>query len=123
MTEEQKRKKREYNKRYRERNRERLKLYARQFRKDGRATRDLNKQKESIAKWEKKYPERRKAHREVYKAVRNGTLQKKPCKVCGSKEVQAHHEDYNYPLQVIWLCHIHHYEADLELERRNLNEK
>ncbi len=107
----------EYNRKYREANRERLRLYARKFRKEGRATRNLKKQREAILEWEKKNPEKRKAHRLVYNAIRNGTLKRKPCKVCKSKAVQAHHEDYSKPLEVIWLCRVHHYEFDLKLKK------
>jgi predicted DNA-binding protein YlxM (UPF0122 family) len=45
-------------------------------------------------------------------------LEKKPCEVCGANgtfkdgrsEVQAHHCDYNKPLEVMWLCQKHHHE-------------
>ncbi len=33
---------------------------------------------------------------------------KEPCKVCGSLKVDAHHPDYNKPLDVVFLCHAHH---------------
>jgi hypothetical protein len=41
-------------------------------------------------------------------AVTSGKIKKLPCKVCGEKKVQAHHEDYSKPLEVIWLCSLHH---------------
>lgn len=38
-------------------------------------------------------------------AIRKGTLIKRPCEVCGStSRVEAHHDDYNRPLEVRWLC-------------------
>ena len=43
-------------------------------------------------------------------AVENGILQKQPCEVCGELNVQAHHDDYSKPLEVRWLCSIHHKE-------------
>jgi len=37
-------------------------------------------------------------------AVRRGQIQKKPCETCGSEKVEIHHENYDKPLQVRWLC-------------------
>lgn len=47
----------------------------------------------------------------VAKAVKSGKLKKQPCFICGSEIVEAHHPDYNRPLDVIWLCNKHHREA------------
>lgn len=48
------------------------------------------------------------AHKQVLKALENGGLVKRPCEECGSMNVQAHHDDYNKPLEVRWLCDICH---------------
>ena len=108
----------EYAKEYRERNREKLKLYARKFRSEKRSTRDKEKQKKSIEEWTKKHPERRKAHKAVSYALKTGKLKKQNCRECGVAVVQAHHEDYSKPLEVIWLCPKHHYEYDQKLGNR-----
>lgn len=42
--------------------------------------------------------------------LRRGKIKKQPCEVCGSDNSQAHHEDYSKPLEVKWLCRIHHLE-------------
>lgn len=53
----------------------------------------------------------------VGKAIRKGILVPQPCEVCGSFQkrkggrcgVDGHHDDYNKPLEVRWLCKRHHF--------------
>jgi hypothetical protein len=49
-------------------------------------------------------------------AVASGRLARKPCEVCGLTKTEAHHDDYDKPLEVRWLCAQHH--ADLHRMRR-----
>ena len=42
--------------------------------------------------------------------IRRGKIQKQPCEVCGELKVEAHHQDYNKPLEVQWLCRERHME-------------
>ena len=58
----------------------------------------------------RKYPERIAARREVVKALRRGDLTKAThCNDCpASEHLEAHHEDYNQPLNVEWLCIVCH---------------
>jgi ribosomal protein S27AE len=42
--------------------------------------------------------------------LRRGKIERKPCSKCGDLNSQGHHEDYNKPLDVIWLCRKHHLE-------------
>lgn len=59
--------------------------------------------------WQLKHPDRRAAHDAVRLAIRRGALVREPCEVCGSTEhLDAHHEDYSKPLDVVWLCRRHH---------------
>ena len=44
------------------------------------------------------------ARRSVAYHVGKGNLKRLPCQVCGSQRSQAHHEDYDRRLDVIWLC-------------------
>jgi hypothetical protein len=44
-------------------------------------------------------------------AVRSGKILRKPCSVCNDPNSHGHHEDYEKPLDVLWLCPIHHKEA------------
>ena len=48
------------------------------------------------------------AHLAVQQALVSGTLQKQGCEVCGHDAVDAHHERYDEPLKVRWLCRRHH---------------
>jgi hypothetical protein len=43
--------------------------------------------------------------------VKRGVLEKLPCEFCGDSNSEGHHEDYNFPLFVIWLCRKHHMEV------------
>jgi hypothetical protein len=42
--------------------------------------------------------------------VRKGNIARKPCEYSGCTEAKTdgHHADYDYPLDVIWLCRKHH---------------
>lgn len=51
---------------------------------------------------------KRNAHQQVYYAVKNGALEREPCKVCQSPATEGHHTDYSQPLVVVWLCKLHH---------------
>jgi len=62
-----------------------------------------------------KYPEKEKAHAKVSRAIKSGILVKRPCKICGDFNSQAHHDDYNKPLDVSWLCQKHHDERHSKL--------
>jgi hypothetical protein len=47
------------------------------------------------------------------KAVKRGEIIRKPCVVCGEKKTHGHHPDYHKPLEVIWLCPLHHKQLHL----------
>lgn len=52
------------------------------------------------------------AHGQVTIALKNGSLEKEAC-FCGeTKNIEAHHSDYNFPLEVIWCCKKHHVQLD-----------
>lgn len=61
-----------------------------------------------IMEWKKKYPKKYKAHCMVNNQKRAGNLHQEPCEVCGSEKSVAHHDDYDKPLNVRWLCQAHH---------------
>lgn len=51
---------------------------------------------------------KQRAHSMVGRALRNGTLTRQNCEVCGLSSTVAHHDDYLKPLDVRWLCYGHH---------------
>jgi hypothetical protein len=61
-------------------------------------------------KYRERYPGKARARTIVSNAVRDGRLQRQPCEICGDVKSQAHHDDYRKPLQVRWLCFVHHRE-------------
>ena len=66
---------------------------------------------------------RKEAHKLATKGVINGTIQKKPCEVCGKIDAVAHHDDYLKPLDVRWLCRTHHGIAHRKPENISKNYK
>jgi hypothetical protein len=49
--------------------------------------------------------------------IKMGKIKKESCIVCNSViDIQAHHEDYNNPLDIMWLCRRHH--AQLHVSKK-----
>ncbi len=69
-----------------------------------------HKAAERRSRYVKDSPEKLSARAAVNHAINAGKLTRLPCEVCGTPKSQGHHEDYNKPLEVIWLCPIHHAE-------------
>lgn len=61
----------------------------------------------AIKKYEGKHPERKKAWIEAVKLI------KKPCIKCGVLPSHKHHPDPLKPLEVIYLCPLHHKQQHL----------
>lgn len=93
----------EYNKEYRakhyEKIRERMRPYLKEYREKHQEEHRLSSIEQS-----RKHPDEVKARSAVNHAIRDGKLKRKACEVCGEKDAQAHHDDYNYPFKVRWLC-------------------
>lgn len=80
--------------------------YFRRWTKTGAGKRHV----QNIAAQRKADPEKRAKHIircAVGAAVRHGKLRRLPCEVCGA-QAHAHHDDYSRPLDVRWLCPMHH---------------
>jgi hypothetical protein len=56
--------------------------------------------------------ERKKVNARAYANVyqRRGKIERHPCYVCLSPRAEKHHEDYDKPLQVRWICRKCHVE-------------
>lgn len=71
-------------------------------------SRNKEKRVQKTSAWRSAHPNRNRAHKIVASALERGEL-KKPaaCCRCGSskaKRIDAHHDDYDKPLDVMWLC-------------------
>jgi hypothetical protein len=66
--------------------------------------------------WRAEDSRRSVAHSAVSKAIRNGFLVRMPCVRCGEVKSIAHHEDYDKPLEVMWLCQPCHKQRHKELK-------
>lgn len=53
-------------------------------------------------------------HSKVLLAVRAGKLIPQPCEACESLDVEAHHDNYDLPLEVRWFCPFHHRRLHIE---------
>ncbi len=58
--------------------------------------------------------------------LKEGKIEKGLCVLCGSHELIMHHENYNNPYCVIWLCDNHHTEyrdGKIDLFRSGMKHK
>ncbi len=66
------------------------------------------------------YPEKHSAMDKVKYSVKRGVLSQQPCEVCRCHNAQAHHDDYSKPLEVRWLCPLHHQELHSKMKEELL---
>lgn len=69
--------------------------------------------------WRIHNPRRYLAHLYVEAAKRCGVLAPQPCEICGAAKAEAHHDDYDRPGKVRWLCRKHH----VRLHKGKLSDK
>jgi len=71
---------------------------------------------EISAAWRKADSRRFRAHNAVARAIKKGLLVRCPCVRCGEQKSLAHHEDYDKPLEIMWLCQPCHKQRHKELK-------
>jgi hypothetical protein len=83
--------------------------------KDGRRREggpDPQAQGRAMKRWRERHPKQARAYTLLHAAVRRGKIARPECcEYCGRNSLEergapleGHHEDYNRPLDVIWLC-------------------
>ena len=70
-------------------------------------------------RWRASDPRIMRCHNAVARAVKAGRLQKQPCERCSAMKVLAHHENYNDPLNIMWLCQPCHKQRHKEIKAEN----
>ena len=90
---------------YQRANKKRINKLRKEYRKEGRCGHS------SHARYRKAHPDRIKARSILTVALNSGKIKPEPCEVCGTlKKIHGHHNDYNKPLEIRWLCRKHHIE-------------
>lgn len=93
-----------YQEKYRIKNREEILKYLREYYQK-------NKQRINKGKKEKINNIKRKAHCKLNNEVTKGNIKRQPCQICNNIKAEAHHDDYDKPLDVKWLCKSCHYNS------------
>lgn len=99
--------KRDVRARYWERHEERLAYDRRRSRSPER--------RQAITTYRKQNPAKVRAQILLHNAVARGKIARQPCERCGAPRADAHHEDYTKPLDMRWLCRMHHRQRHVEL--------
>ena len=71
--------------------------------------------KEITKAWRAEDERRAKAHQTVAYAIKKGEIVKQSCFRCSKESAIAHHEDYDKPLEIIWLCQPCHKQRHKEI--------
>lgn len=75
------------------------------------------KNKEKLRKSQKEYRKKKRiflskqirAVNKVNNAIRKNKLKRGKCSICQKTKAEAHHCDYNKPMDIFWLCKEHHW--------------
>lgn len=108
------------NKRYREENPEKQKEYQKRYREKN--VEEIRKRRNELRKEKKIHNTIEvKARKAVFMAIKKGCLVRaNNCQMCNKEcKPEAHHGDYNRPLEVIWVCKPCHGTIHMALNRNN----
>ena len=61
-------------------------------------------------------PRYTRCHNAVARALKSGALKRSNCERCGHEKSMAHHDSYDHPLQVMWLCQPCHKQRHKEID-------
>lgn len=90
---------------HREKNIDKVRAYDRER---GKNKSRIQASTEITRAWREEDKRRVRAHSAVARAIRSGALVRQPCESCGDTTSVAHHDDYDKPLSVRWLCQACH---------------
>ena len=71
-------------------------------------------------RYRKANPRKYAAHSLLYSAIKSRRIFRKPCEKCGSEKSHAHHENYDQPLEVVWLCAVCHSKRHKEMKAQGI---
>ena len=97
---------------HREQNLEKIREYDR---KRGKLPERIKQTIAFTKAWRKDDKRSAAAHNAVARAIKVGSLIPQPCTRCNSEVTVAHHEDYDKPLDVVWLCQSCHKKRHIEI--------
>jgi hypothetical protein len=101
----------------RERNREQRRNYSRRYYEEHREQILTAESQKHRRTGQHNPPEKARAQMTAWLAVQSGELEPQPCEGCGREQyetrdgrrgIHAHHDDYDNPLEVRWLCYACH---------------
>lgn len=106
--EELREKRKGYCKKYRDTHKEQVTAYKKKYREEHEQEHREENLRSYYRHRDRIMEERREkynhASRRINYAMKMGKIKRQPCEICGAKPAEAHHDDYNEPLEVRWLC-------------------
>ncbi|KKK69556.1 hypothetical protein LCGC14_2932860, partial [marine sediment metagenome] len=93
----------ELRKEWQEENKEKIREYQKEYQK-------TRKWKDYVNEYWKEYAKRPNTRAKILarhyaqNALRRGELKREACSFCGQEQAEMHHNDYNQPLLIVWLC-------------------